>query len=49
MTAQKGKDLLLKVDSDGEGSFVTIGGLRARTLAFNAATVDVTDQESAGR
>ena len=49
MTAQKGKDLLLKVDSDGEGSFVTVGGLRARTLAFNAATVDVTDQESAGR
>jgi TP901-1 family phage major tail protein len=48
MTAQKGKDLLLKVDSDGEGSFVTVGGLRARTLAFNAATVDVTDQESAG-
>ena len=49
MTAQKGKDLLLKVDSNGEGSFVTVGGLRARTLAFNAATVDVTDQESAGR
>ena len=49
MTAQKGKDLLLKVDSDGEGSFVTVAGLRARTLAFNAATVDVTDTESAGR
>jgi TP901-1 family phage major tail protein len=49
MTAQKGKDLLLKVDSDGAGSFATVGGLRARTLAFNAASVDVTDQESAGR
>src|SRR3990170_3852748 len=49
MTAQKGKDLLLKVDSDGAGSFTTVAGLRARTLAFNAATVDVTDQESAGR
>lgn len=48
MTAQKGKDLLLKVDSDGAGAFVTIGGLRARTLSFNAATVDATDQESAG-
>lgn len=48
MTAQKGKDLLLKVDSDG-GGFVTVAGLRARTLAFNAATVDATDQESAGR
>ncbi|MGV1013706.1 MAG: phage major tail protein, TP901-1 family [Methyloceanibacter sp.] len=49
MTAQKGKDLLLKVDSNGEGSFATVAGLRARTLAFNAATVDITDQESAGR
>ena len=30
MTAQKGKDLLIKID-DG-GSFVTIAGLRARRL-----------------
>jgi len=49
MTAQKGKDLLLKVDTDGAGSFVTVAGLRAHTLAFNAATVDVTDTESVGR
>ena len=49
MTAQKGKDLLLKVDTDGAGSFTTVAGLRARTLAFNAAPVDITDQESAGR
>ena len=49
MTAQKGKDLLLKVDSDGAGSFTTVAGLHARTLAFNAATVDVTDTESTGR
>ena len=42
MSAQKGKDLLLKVDSDG-------AGLRARTLAFNAATVDITNTESAGQ
>ena len=27
MTAQKGKDLLLTVDSDGEGSFTHRGGL----------------------
>lgn len=49
MTAQKGKDLLLKVDADGSGSFTTVAGLRARSLAFNAANVDITDQESAGR
>lgn len=49
MSAQKGKDLLLKLDSDGSGIFVTVAGLRARSIAFNAATVDATDQESAGR
>jgi TP901-1 family phage major tail protein len=49
MAAQKGKDLLLKLDSDGAGTFVTVAGLRTRTLAFNAATVDVTDTESVGR
>jgi len=32
MTAQKGKDLLLKVDTDGTGTFATVAGLRARTL-----------------
>ena len=47
MSAQKGKDLLLKID-DGSG-YVTVAGLRARRLAFNAAAVDVTDAESAGR
>lgn len=49
MAAQKGKDLLLKIDADGAGSFVTVAGLRSRTLAFNAESVDVTHQESAGQ
>jgi TP901-1 family phage major tail protein len=47
MPAQKGKDLLLKIDG-GEG-FVTVAGLRSTTLAFNAQTVDITHAESAGR
>ena len=47
MTAQKGKDLLLKIE-DG-GNFTTVAGLRSNKLAFNARTVDVTDAESAGR
>ncbi len=47
MPAQKGKDLLLKMH-DGT-SFATVAGLRAKTLAFNAQTVDVTHAESAGR
>ena len=49
MTAQKGKDLLLKIDSDGLGSFTTVAGLRSRQIAFNAESVDVTDADSAGR
>lgn len=48
MAAQKGKDLLLKLD-DGAGNFVTVAGLRSRSLTFDAATVDVTHAESAGR
>lgn len=49
MTAQKGKDLLVKLDATGEGSFTTVAGLRTRALAFNARAVDVTHAESAGR
>lgn len=47
MVAQKGKDLLLKIDNDG--SFLTVAGLRSKRLAFNAETVDITDAQSAGR
>lgn len=47
MAAQKGKDLLIKVD-DGSG-FTTVAGLRTRRLAFNAETVDITHAESANR
>jgi TP901-1 family phage major tail protein len=47
MTAQKGKDLLVKI-ADGVG-FTTVAGLRTRRLAFNAETVDITHAESAGR
>ncbi len=49
MGAQKGKDLLLKIDGDGAGAFVTIAGLRSRSIAFNAETVDITHQESIGQ
>lgn len=48
MAAQKGKDLLLKLDATGGGSFDTIAGLRASRLSFNSDTVDVTTAESAG-
>ncbi|KQO48916.1 MULTISPECIES: phage major tail protein, TP901-1 family [unclassified Methylobacterium] len=47
MSAQKGKDLLIRI-SEGTG-FTAVAGLRARQLAFNAETVDVTSAESVGR
>lgn len=50
MGAQRGKDVLLKVGDGGEPqAFVTVAGLRARTISLNARTVDVTDADSAGR
>ncbi|MCA0922909.1 phage major tail protein, TP901-1 family [Pseudooceanicola nanhaiensis] len=48
MTAQNGKDLLIKVDMTGDGLFETIAGLRATRIAFNAQSVDVTSLESQG-
>ena len=47
MTAQKGKDLLIRVDN-GAG-FVTVAGLRARRLAFEAETIDATHAQSSGQ
>ena len=48
MAAQKGKDMLLKLDETGTGSFETVAGLRATRITFNPDTVDVTTAESAG-
>lgn len=49
MAAQRGKDLLIKLDMTGAGVFETIAGLRATRIAFNAETVDVTNLGSQGR
>ena len=50
MAAQRGKDILLKIGDGGSPeAFETVAGLRARTIALNARTVDVTDSDSAGR
>jgi TP901-1 family phage major tail protein len=48
MAVQSGKDLLIKLDLIGDGQFVTIAGLRATRISFNAETVDVTSLESVG-
>ena len=49
MAAQRGKDLLIKLDMTGMGSFETVAGLRTTRITFNAETVEVTTLESPGR
>ncbi|MFQ5622348.1 MAG: phage major tail protein, TP901-1 family [Paracoccaceae bacterium] len=48
MVAQPGKDLLIKLDLTGSGSFTTVAGLRATRIAFNAETIDITNLDSIG-
>jgi len=48
MAAIKGKDILVKIDMTGTGSFTTFAGLRATRVAFNAETVDITNIASDG-
>lgn len=48
MAVQNGKDLLIKVDIDGLGTFQTMAGLRATRINLNSETVDVTSLESGG-
>lgn len=49
MAAQKGSDILIKVDSDGTGTFATIGGMRSKSISLNAETVDVSDSDSVNK
>lgn len=49
MVAQRGRDLLIKVDMTNTGVFQTLAGLRATRITFNADSVDVTNLESEGR
>lgn len=49
MGAQSGKDMLLKLDETGAGSFITVAGIRSRQLAFNAQSIDTTDSQSSGQ
>ena len=47
MSAQKGSDLLIKISDDNSPAvFTTLAGLRTKTLAFNAESVDVTNSDS---
>ena len=46
MGAQRGRDLLLKIDATGGGSFQSVAGLRSNQISLNAGAVDVTSQDS---
>jgi TP901-1 family phage major tail protein len=47
MTAQRGKDLLIKLgDGASPENFTTVAGLKATALTFNATTVDITNADS---
>lgn len=46
MSAQRGRDMLIKVDISG--TMTTIGGLRSTTLTLNDEAVDITDKDSGG-
>ena len=48
MGAQKGKDLLLKLDFNQDTVFETVAGMRSRRIAFNAEAIDITNADSAG-
>ncbi len=41
--------MLLKLDQSGTGNYLGVAGLRTRNLSFNAASIDITDSQSAGR
>jgi TP901-1 family phage major tail protein len=48
MSGQKGRDVLIKIgDGGAPEAFVTIAGIRAKTISLNARTVDGTSGESA--
>lgn len=47
MAGQKGRDVLIKIgDGNAPESFVTVAGIRAKTISLNARAVDGTSGES---
>lgn len=47
MAGQKGRDVLIKIgDGGAPENFVTIAGVRAKTISLNARSVDATSGES---
>lgn len=49
MTAQRGKDMLVKIGDGGSPEiFTTVAGFRTKTISLNAREVDATHAESNG-
>jgi TP901-1 family phage major tail protein len=46
MSAVRGKDVLLKIDTTGGGVYGTVGGIRARSIKIDNETVDITSSDS---
>lgn len=47
MSGQKGRDVLIKIgDGDDPETFVTVAGIRAKTISLNARSIDGTSGES---
>lgn len=45
MTAVRGKDVLLKIDTGG-GVYASIGGIRARSIKIDSEIVDISSSDS---
>lgn len=49
MAGQKGRDVLIKIGDGADPEyFITVAGIRAKTISLNARSVDGTSGESAG-
>ena len=46
MSAQRGSDMLIKIDADGTPNWVTVAGLKTKQLSFSTGTVDITTSDS---
>lgn len=51
MAAQKGSDVLLKMDTATSGgpTFTTIAGIQTKSVQFDAEMVDITNQDSSNK
>lgn len=49
MAYQKGSDMLLKVDTNGSGSYSTVGAMQTKSISISNDLVDVTNQDSTNK